>query len=162
MREEVKDLVSGLLGLVFGVWLLWETYRLDVEMAHNVGGGMSAAGYPKLLGLFIVGLSLLLSGRYLVLIFTTKKRVEGEESQKDRTAFKKVGCAFLGLIIYTLMLTRVGYLIMTAPLLGMIMYLFGERRWFFISITSIIVTGTLYAVTYYVFHIAMPQGILGF
>ncbi|KKK57727.1 hypothetical protein LCGC14_3051580, partial [marine sediment metagenome] len=40
MRGEAKDLVPGLLGLVFGGWLLWETYRLDVEMAHNVGGGM--------------------------------------------------------------------------------------------------------------------------
>ena len=162
MREEANDLVSGLFGLVFGVWLLWETYRIDVEMAHNVGGGMGAAGYPKLLGFFIVGLSFVLMGRYLVRLLPRKGRRKIEESQNGPAAFKKVVCAFLGLIIYTLMLTRAGYLIMTPPLLAMIMILFGERRWFFISITAIIVTGTLYAVTYYVFHIAMPQGILGF
>ncbi len=162
MREEAKGLVSGLLGLLFGGWLLWETYRLDVELAHNIGGGMSAAGYPKLLGLFIVGLSLLLSGRYFVRLFATKKPRGSKESQIDRTALKKVALAFLGLVIYTLMLTLVGYLIMTPPLLAMILYMFGERRWFIISITSIIVTGTLYTVTYYIFHIAMPQGILGF
>ena len=162
MREEAKGLVSGLLGLLFGGWLLWETYRLDVELAHNIGGGMSAAGYPKLLGSLIVGLSLLLSGIYVFRLFATKKRRGNKESQIDRTALKKVAFAFLGLVIYTLMLTLVGYLIMTPPLLAMIMYLFGERRWFIISITSIIVTGTLYTVTYYIFHIAMPQGILGF
>lgn len=162
MREEAKGLVSGLLGLLFGGWLLWETYRLDVELAHNIGGGMSAAGYPKLLGLFIIGLSLLLSGRYFVRLFATKKRRGSKEAQIDRTALKKVALAFLGLVIYTLMLTLVGYLIMTPPLLAMILYMFGERRWFIISITSIIVTGTLYTVTYYIFHIAMPQGILGF
>lgn len=162
MREEAKGIVSGLLGLLFGGWLLWETYRLDVELAHNIGGGMSAAGYPKLLGLFIIGLSLLLSGRYFVRLFAAKKRRGSKESQIDRTALKKVAFAFLGLVIYTLMLTLVGYLIMTPPLLAMIIYIFGERRWFIISITSIIVTGTLYTVTYYIFHIAMPQGILGF
>jgi len=162
MREEAKDLVSGLLGLVFGGWLLWQTYRLDVGLAHNIGGGMSAAGYPKLLGFLIVGLSFLLSGRYLVRLLVTKDDLAGKEPETDRAALKKVGYAFLGLVIYTSILTAVGYLIMTPLLLAMIMYLFGERRWFFIAITSIIVTGALYTVTYYVFHIAMPQGILGF
>lgn len=162
MRGEAKDLVPGLLGLVFGGWLLWETYRLDVEMAHNVGGGMSAAGYPRLLGFLIIGLSLVLSGRYFKRLLAMKEIRGSKEPQTNPTALKKVACAFLGLVIYILMLTMVGYLIMTPPLLAMIMYLFGERRWFFILITSIIVTGTLYTVTYYVFHIAMPQGILGF
>lgn len=162
MREEAKGLVSGLLGLLFGGWLLWETHRLDVEFAHNIGGGMSAAGYPRLLGSLIIGLSLLLSGIYVVRLIAKKKHRGNEKSQADRAALKKVGWAFLGLVIYTSLLMVVGYLIMTPPLLAMVIVLFGERRWFFISITSIMVTGMLYTVTYYIFHIAMPQGILGF
>ena len=138
MREEAKGLVSGLLGLLFGGWLLWETHRLDVELAHNIGGGMSAAGYPRLLGSLIIALSLLLSGIYVVRWFAKKKHHKSEKSQTNRAALKKVAWAFLGLAIYTSLLMLVGYLIMTPPLLAMVMVLFGERRWLFISITSIV------------------------
>jgi hypothetical protein len=45
-------------------------------------------------------------------------------------------------------------------LLGFIMVLVGERRWVFIIVTSILVTLALYSVTFYAFHIVLPEGIL--
>ena len=60
MRIDLKDLCPGLCGLAFGTWLLRETYLLDVELAQHVGGGMNAAGYPRLLSLLILGLSMFL------------------------------------------------------------------------------------------------------
>jgi len=54
----------------------------------------------------------------------------------------------------------VGYLIMTPLLLAFVMILVGDRRWLFIVSTAIILTFTLYAVTFYVFHIVLPEGIM--
>lgn len=66
MRLDLKDLFPGLCGVGFGTWLLRETYLLDVELARHVGGGMNAAGYPRMLSLLILGFSIFLICQTLI------------------------------------------------------------------------------------------------
>lgn len=162
MRVDLKDLLPSLCGLGFGGWLLRETYFLDVELARHVGGGMNAAGYPRLLAVLIVMLSI--APLCQALIRRANKRMTETDGAMagERSALKKVGLAFLSLIVYTLLLRPVGYLIMTPMLLGFVMVLIGERRWVFIVATSILLTLALYAVTFYAFHILLPEGLLGY
>jgi putative tricarboxylic transport membrane protein len=160
MRIDLKDLLPSLCGLGFGGWLLRETYLLDVELARHVGGGMNAAGYPRLLAVLIVGLSIALLCRAMM-PRANKRMTEADAAMAGgRSTLKKVGLAFLSLIVYTLLLRPVGYLIMTPVLLGFVMVLIGERRWVSIVATSILLALALYAVAFYAFHIVLPEGLL--
>lgn len=160
MRIDLKDLLPSLCGLGFGGWLLRETYLLDVELARHVGGGMNAAGYPRLLAVLIVGLSIALLCRAMM-PRANKRMTEADAAMAGgRSTLKKVGLAFLSLIVYTLLLRPVGYLIMTPVLLGFVMVLIGERRWVSIVATSILLAFALYAVVFYAFHIVLPEGLL--
>ena len=160
MHVHLKDLLPGLCGLGFGVWLLRETYLLDVELARHVGGGMNAAGYPRLLALLIIGLSTALFCQAVIRLIAHRVTASDGSQAGDRSALKKVALAFLGFIVYTLLLIPVGYLIMTPVLLGLLMVLVGERRWVFIVPTSILLTLALYWVSFYAFHIVLPEGVL--
>jgi hypothetical protein len=160
MRIDLKDLFPGLCGLGFGAWLLRETYLLDVELAQHVGGGMNAAGYPRLLALLILGFSMFLVCQ--ALIRSVRRQVPPSDGSQlgDTWVFKKAGIAFLGFLVYTLLLNHVGYLIITPPLLGLIVVLVGERRKLVIAATAILITLVLYTVTFYAFHIVLPEGVL--
>jgi len=161
MRVDLKNLIPGLCGLVFGGWLVYETFLLDVDLAYSVGGGMSAAGYPRLLGLGILGLSALIICKSILKRFLERAVANGqEESSVDRSGLKKVGVAVLGLVIYTLLLNTVGYLIITPFVLALVMILVGARNWLYILATSILLTISLHLVSLYVFHIMLPEGLL--
>lgn len=160
MRIELKDFLPGLCGAGFGAWLLRETYVMDLTAPHKIGGGMSAAGYPRVLAFSVLALSVIL----LVRAFA---RGDGKQSVMDqavqaakRSARRKVALTFLSLVAYTLLLYQVGYLIMTILLLAFIMVLVGERRWVFVALSSLSLTLTLYGISFYVFHIDLPAGVL--
>ncbi len=160
MRVDLKNFLPGLCGIGFGAWLLRETYLLDVELAQHVGGGMNAAGYPRLLGLSIIGLSIALLWQGVSLRTANRVTEADEPTAGDRSTVKKPALAFLGLLVYTLFLLPIGYLIMTPLVLSLVMVLVGERRWVFIVPTSILLTLALYAVSFYAFHIVLPEGVL--
>lgn len=160
MGVVLNNFVPSLCGLAFGAWLLRETYLLDVQVARQAGGGMNAAGYPRLLALLIIGLSATLLWKSFIWRTDRREDAEAEPAQGDRWPSRKVSVAFFGCIVYTVLLSSVGYLIMTPLLLAFVMILVGERRWLFVALTSILLTFTLYAVTFYVFHIVLPEGIM--
>ena len=157
MGIDLKNFLPGICGIVFGAWLLRETSLLDVELAAHVGGGMNAAGYPRMLALGIIGLSIVLVGQA---IFHQSKRITStDENSDNQSAYKKATIAYIGLILYTLLLIPVGYLIMTPILLSLVMILVDERRWVFVVTVSIVLTLSLYMVSYYAFHIVLPEGV---
>ena len=160
MRIDLKDLCPGLCGLGFGIWLLRETYLLDVELARHVGGGMNAAGYPRLLALLILGFSMFLVCQALIRGVLRRMPSSDGTQAGDPGVVKKSGIAFLGFIVYTLLLNHLGYLIVTPPLLGLIIVLVGERRKLVIAATAILITLVLYTVIFYAFHIVLPEGVL--
>ena len=160
MHIDLKDLCPGLCGLAFGTWLLRETYLLDVELARHVGGGMNAAGYPRLLALLILGFSIFLVCQALIRAVLRRMPPPDGTQAGDPGVVKKAGIAFVGFIVYTLLLNHVGYLIITPPLLGLIIVLVGERRKLVIAATAISITLVLYTVTFYAFHIVLPEGVL--
>lgn len=160
MRLDMKDFLPGLCGVGFGAWLLRETYFLDLMLSYRIGGGMSAAGYPRVLGLAIIGLSILLLLRAVTRGLAKRVGAGDGVLVKDRWAYKKVVSIFLGLVIYTLLLYPVGYFIMTTLILALVMILVGERRWVFIVATSISLTFALYGISFYIFHIDLPGGVL--
>lgn len=160
MRIDLKDLCPGLCGLGFGTWLLRETYLLDVELARHVGGGMNAAGYPRLLSLLILGFSMFLVCQALIRgVLRRMPPSEGTQAG-DPGAVRKAGIAFLGFVVYTLLLNHIGFLIVTPPLLGLIIVLVGEHRKLVIAATAIPITLVLYTVIFYAFHIVLPEGVL--
>lgn len=156
-----SNFVPSLCGLSFGAWLLRETYLLNVHMAELAGGGMNAAGYPRLLAFLIIGLSIILLCKSFIWQSTDRRKEDDAEAENgDRGSFKKASVVFLVCIVYTALLSSVGFLILTPLLLAFVMILVGERRWLFAALTSILLTFTLYAVTFFVFHIVLPEGVL--
>ncbi len=120
---------------------------------------MNAAGYPRLLAVLMIGLSIALVCQSAIRRLRSREMEGDEATAENRPVLKKAALAFLALIGYTLLLIPVGYLIITPVLLGFVMVLVGERRWVFIVATSILLTLALYSVTFYAFHIVLPEGV---
>jgi len=160
MRIDWNNLGSGLVSIAFGGLFLYQTYQLELERVRNVGGGMSAAAYPRLLASLII----ILSGILIVKAIFNSLR-SGEEKKETPVDFKalvKSAIVFVALVVYILILKPVGYLIATPILLIVIMFLTGERKWYYIVPTSILIPVILFVIIYYAFHILLPEGALGF
>lgn len=162
-----KDLMPALAFVVFAGWLLYEAVVLDVEVAGHVGGGMDAAGYPRTLALSIIFLSILIMGQSLWMGRARMRRAgdSGESPYSpgsEARALVKPSLAVLAIVLFTFALIPVGFLIATPALLAFFMYLVGERRWGWIVFGAIALTLATWAISFFGFHILLPEGWLGF
>lgn len=104
LENRIADLISGVLALLLGIIYLIEAFRLPLwTPGGNPGGGF----LPVLLGIALIGLSLL---------FLMKTLKEGSKNiQKigplDYTVFVKPFLVTLSLIIYLFLLPFLGFLL---------------------------------------------------
>ncbi len=156
-----NDVLPALPFIGFAGWLLYETTVLDVEVAGHVGGGMDAAGYPRALALLIAGLSVLVIA-------------QGIRGRRPLSAGKPLDApppglhprirpalAMAAIVVYTFIMLPVGFLIATPVLLAFVMFLVGDRNWVRIGATAVLLTFATWAISFFGFHILLPEWWLG-
>ena len=164
-RVNLPDLVSALTFVVFGGWLLRETLLFGDEF--SVGIGMDAATYPRLLAIGMLIFAVVLGVRAF---FVTLDGVSDDKGQLGDPKAKdapdeaspnpawKVLWALISFSVYTFLLQPLGFLLATPFLLAATMALTGERRLWFIAVIAIFLTLAVWALSFFVFSVVLPEG----
>lgn len=116
-------------------------------------GGPGTRFFPILLGLVVVGLGMSLALR-------PAGASGAGESLPPRAALRVAGT--LGaLVLYVLAFGRVGFILATAPLLAVLLLLYGERRWPVVLTVAVGATGATYTLFGVWLGVPLPPGPLG-
>ncbi len=149
------DLITSLVFLALGGWLLRETFAIGDDFA--IGVGMDAATYPQILAIVTIVLGLILGIRSLLGFAGTElSSPPGDNEVAAKPA--KVPMALASFATYTLLLHLLGFLFATPLLLATIMVIAGERRLSLIVPTAIGLTLVVQILVFYGFSIVLPEG----
>jgi putative tricarboxylic transport membrane protein len=150
-----KDFASGLALLALGLFLAFQSIRLPLWG----GSGPEAGFYPLAIAVIIVSLSL-----FLVLksgIFTPPKGEEKLVAQgMEKIRLHKVFAYLVLVLLYGILVERVGFMITSALLLFLILKFVERQSWkatLLVGVTSIVIS---YALFVYFLQVPLPRGFL--
>jgi putative tricarboxylic transport membrane protein len=145
---------SGLFWLVISILVCAESVRVKIGTFHNPGPGFLpflAGGSLGVFSLILVALNLL----------DKRKKARIGDLWGGRE-WGKVVLALTFLLLYTVLLTKLGYLIGT---FGLMLFLFGtigKTKLWIRTVAALFTTLTTYVIFYTWLGIPLPKGILGF
>ena len=156
------ELAGALTWLTFGGLMFWQTFQLKGTHVGAAEGIFGPVFYPRLIAALI-----LLCAAVLLLNMLRKHAPSlshggtAEDAMHERPDYRPAIAAFLGLLLYTWLLPRVGYLIVTPIMLLGTMWLMRERRWILMVGMSLGLSIGLYLIFRYVVYVLLPDGLLG-
>lgn len=136
--------------LAFSLYVCSESLRIGIGRPSDPGPGFIFFWT----GLVLAALAVLLPLRSPV------PRHDGETTARH-TNWTKVVSVLLVLALYALFLERIGFLLTTAVMMGMIVRLTGEQRWSRIVTFAIGATLGTYAILQLWLQTRLPPGVLG-
>ena len=155
------DLAASLASMGLGAWLFRETFSFSVTASERVGGGIDAAGYPRLLAGLTVLLGLALAGRALWKWRTARAapppvaKAQGQAGGRLRAAI-----SFAVLLLYTLLLEPLGFLLATPLAVGALLRIIGGRGAVHTALAAIAFTVGIFIFFRYGVNIVLPEGLL--
>ena len=158
MSSRLSRLCPILFFIVIGALIVYQSSLLDVEMAQNMGGVLGPAAYPKLLGILMLGLSFL----FIYKGWPSEAETQNEQQELSATkpAYHLTILSFIGLLVLTYLLEFLGFIVASILLMMWFMVMMGERRWLFLTLSSIVFPLVVFSVFRYGFGIVFPEGIL--
>ena len=150
-----KDFASGLALLVLGFFLAFQSIRLPLWGAS----GPEAGFYPLTIAVIIVSLSLFLVLKSGIL---TRPRGEAErvEQGRDQIHLHKVFAYLVLVLLYGILVEKVGFLITSVLLLFLILKFVERQSWkatLVVGVASIVISYTLFV---YFLQVPLPRGFL--
>ncbi len=141
-------------GLVLGLLIIFFAARsLPFGSLGRPGSGF----FPLLIGVLLGVLCLiLLLKRWKTPMIT---RAKGEAAL---TGKKRVAMAFTALLIYDLLLEKMGFLFCTFFLMFFMLKTVGGRKWFYALWVSVLTAAMSFIIFQELLHSPLPPGILGF
>lgn len=157
------DLAASLVSMGLGGWLFRETFSFSVTASERVGGGIDAAGYPRLLAGLTVLLGLALAGRAL-----WKWRAAGRAAAPGPAGDEagqgggrlRAALSFAVLLLYTLLLEPLGFLLATPVAVGVLLRITGGRGAVHAAIAAVAFTAAIFVFFRYGVNIVLPEGLL--
>ena len=157
------DLAASLVSMGLGAWLFRQTFSFSVTASERVGGGIDAAGYPRLLAGLTVLLGLALAGRALWK-WRTAGRAAAPGPAGDAAAQGggklRAALAFAVLLLYTLLLEPLGFLLATPLAVGVLLRIIGGRGPLHATVAAIAFTAAIFVFFRYGVNIVLPEGLL--
>jgi len=140
----MRDLRSGLLFFALSLFVMWESLRLGLGTLAQPGSGFLSfcAGVP----MFFFS---------LVLIIRSRAIRETLESHSP-----KVIVALVSLFVYSLVFRKLGFIVATFLLVGLLFRLGQKRSWWALLGMSALVTLLSYLIFGVVLHVYFPKGLL--
>jgi putative tricarboxylic transport membrane protein len=140
---------------LIGVIIIIESCRLGLGSINSPGAGL----LPLFIGLILsIPAFLLLIRTFFV---PKKENHRGKEKLLGRSVLN-VGRIITALVVYVLVLSRLGYLLDTFMLSVFLLRAGGYSRWTFICLASLLMTSISYLIFGGCLHINFPRGFLGF
>ena len=152
------DLAASLASIGLGAWLFRETFSFSVTASERVGGGIDAAGYPRLLAGLTMLLGLALAGRALWRWRAAAPPAVDAAGQGGAKA--RAGLCFAVLLIYTLLLEPLGFLLATPLAVGVLLRIIGGRGPVHAAVAAIAFTAAIFIFFRYGVNIVLPEGLL--
>lgn len=146
-----RDAFAAVFAVALGVWIVFTTFTSDmISVSSHIGGGIDAAGYPRLLGsvAIIIGALIALS----VWLAAPVRSQDGE--------IRKLHClgAFLALVAYLVMLPWFGFFVSTPLLVVALMWMLGDRRPVVLAAVAVVTTAAFYVAFRHGAGILLPEG----
>ena len=135
-------LVMLILSMVYSI----TAYTLDADFDPT-----REKFYPFVLGLSMVILSLAL------LVWPTQQEV----SWPNAKSLRKIGITVCAILVYSLVLHRIGFLICGSALMGLCMWVFNAKRNYIVPV-AIIVAVSFYIIFDRLLGLTLPSGLMTF
>jgi putative tricarboxylic transport membrane protein len=154
MMVNLRDQLSGFFWLGISVFVCVESYQSDIGRFQSPGPGF----FP-----FWGGIAL---GTFALLLLA-KTWLEKREGIKLLDLWKgkewdKVILVLTSLLIYAILLPRLGYLLTTLGLMSLLFCVKGRQRLLIQGVSALITVLASYIVFYVWLKVPLPRGILGF
>jgi putative tricarboxylic transport membrane protein len=149
-----RDQVSGLFWLGISIFVCLESRRVGIGAFQSPEPGFLPFCGGVILGIFAI---------ILLIINGLKKQKEKEITNLWKgVEWGKVIMVFCALFIYTALLAKVGYLLMTFGLMTILFGILEKRRLWIRGIAALFTALATYFVFYTWLKIQLPKGILDF
>jgi putative tricarboxylic transport membrane protein len=146
------DRISSLFGLLFALYILKESFGLDVGRLHQPGPGFFSLFGGILLGVF----SIILFVRSLLPRPRRKDRkAEGEEENPRFVIY-----VFVGLLVYTFIFEWLGFILSTFLLVALLLVFFDSQKWWKVLLTAAVASSSSYIIFSVLLKSELPKGIL--
>jgi cobalamin synthase len=151
-RKMMGDRITGLFGLLFALYVLMGSLRLDVGGLHQPGPGFFSFFGGILLAVF--------SAILLVRSMLTKGEDGGKKKKGEEENPKAVIFVVIALVIYGMVLEFLGFVLCTFFLVILLMCLFDRKKWWVVLFTAACISFGSYVVFNMLLKSDMPVGIL--
>ena len=156
-----KDLAASLVSMGLGAWLFWQTFSFNVTASERVGGGIDAAGYPRLLAGLTILLGIALAGRALWKWRSAWPGLAGDPDEAGQGGRKlRAALSFAVLLLYTLLLEPLGFLLATPLAVGALLRIVGGRGALHATVAAVAFTAAIFVFFRYGVNIVLPEGLL--
>lgn len=146
------DRISSLFGLLFALYILKESFELDVGGLHQPGPGFFSLFGGILLGVF----SIILFVRSILSQPGRKDRkAEGEEENPRFVIY-----VFVGLLAYTFIFEWLGFILSTFLLVALLLGFFDSQKWWKVLLTAAVASSSSYVIFSVLLKSELPKGIL--
>ncbi len=148
--QNKRDMNAGVLLIMIGIGVIIWSIRLQVGTISKPLPGF----FPLLVGLVIIALSLIL----LVKGWLGR----GEASPHADVKWKRQLIMVAGLAVYVMIMVHLGYIPSTIFIVAVTLRMHGVMSWKVISLTSLILSVTVYFLFTQLLGVELPAGILSF
>lgn len=143
------DLIAALIWMGLGITIAIGSYGLKLETLRSPGPGLMP---------FLLGIGLSLSSLPILVRSLMIKDNGGDENIWSGVEFKKLGLVVTSLLVYALILEKVGFVLMTFFLLLMLFKVIGSRKWSFSLMVSVLTVIVTYLVFVVLLKVELPLG----
>ena len=153
---EKLDRFSAVFWLVISVAVCIHSVRLGLGTFHNPGVGFLFFWSGVVLGTLSIVL--------LVKAIHTQKKIKEKIQKRDfgeRVNWLKVVLVLVVLVIYGLILERIGFLISTIFFIGFLLRAIEVKKWYTVAFVSLVSTFLVYGLFKILLQVRLPTGIFG-
>jgi putative tricarboxylic transport membrane protein len=159
MLFKSREFLSSLFFFGFGLFVLYQSLQFTIWSDSEPGPGF----FPLLTGFLITGFSVSILIKLFISNKTLTNEIESEdESEKDngKMNYARVFAYIILMLLYGLFLEKVGWLIITAVFLILILKYVEKQSWKRTTLLTLSGLAAIYLIFVYFLSIQLPQGLI--
>jgi putative tricarboxylic transport membrane protein len=149
-----SDRVSGSFWLIFSAVMSYESYKMGLGTLHQPG--------PGFLFFWTTVVMAILSATVVLRSLRKRPSEEAQGPAFGRKNVTKIVLVLISLLLYALLMERLGFLIVTLIFFIFLLVVVEKKRWSFAVLVSLIVTAVSYLVFEKALQSQLPKGLLEF
>jgi hypothetical protein len=160
MKKELKDFGIGIIFLLFGNYVFFESTRIRSFESGVAAGDPGVAFFPKGISIFLIVLSIILiiknfQGVARLELSGSLKKIWEQGINMIKANRVLLGCMLL-LALYPYVVTKIGYLATSIIFSVALLKMLSSYSWLKILLTSGVFVFACYGVFTYLFNVPLP------